>query len=234
MVKRFYKTVSAEPGENGFTLLLDGRAVKTPARRALLLPTLALAERLVAEWAAQGEEVRPETMPFTRLANSVLDRVADERAAIEASVAAYGGTDLLCYMAPHPEALAARQMAAWQPWLDWAAARYGARLLPSTGLMPREQDAAALQALGTAVAAANDWELAALADCVTITGSLILGLALKDGALDEARAWRLSQLDEAHQAEHWGLDAEAEAVRRTKRQSLADAVEFLVLSRAQG
>jgi chaperone required for assembly of F1-ATPase len=232
MVKRFYKTVSTEPAEGGFTLLLDGRMVRTPGRRALLLPTAALAERLVAEWAAQGDEVRPEAMPFTRLANTVLDRVADERAAIEASVAAYGETDLLCYLAPHPEELTRRQAAAWQPWLDWAAERHGACLLPSTGLMPCKQDAAALEALKDAVAASNDWELAALADLVTLTGSLVLGLAVRDGALAEAQAWGLSQLDEAHQAEHWGLDAEAGAASRAKRQSLADAAEFLALSRS--
>lgn len=233
-MKRFYKKVSAEVGEGGILLLLDGRVVKTPARRALRLPGKALAERLVAEWDAQGQEVRPESMPFTRLANTVLDRVADERPAIEASVTAYGGTDLLCYLAPHPQELTRRQEAAWQPWLDWAAERHGARLLPATGLMPRAQDAGALEALGRAVAATSDWELAALADCVTITGSLVLGLALLDQALDDAEAWRLSQLDEAHQAGHWGLDAEAEAARRARRQALTDAVDFLVLSRDQG
>jgi chaperone required for assembly of F1-ATPase len=153
---------------------------------------------------------------------------------MEASIAVYGGADLLCHLAPYPEELTRRQMAAWQPWLDWAAARHGARLLPTTGLMPQDQDAGALAALKKAVAAVTDWELAGLADCVTITGSLVLGLALHDGALEAAEAWRLAQLDEAHQAGHWGQDAEAEAARRDKRQALVDAAAFLALSRAQG
>jgi len=234
MVKRFYKTVSAERTAEGFALLLDGRPVKTPYRRQLVLPSRPLADRLAREWDEQEDEVRPETMPFTRLANTAIDRMAEERAGIEQSVAAYGGTDLLCYLAPHPADLTERQRAAWQPWLDWAAERHGARLLPSPGLMPQKQEEEALNALSGAVGAMNDWELTALAECVTLTGSLVLGLAMLDGALDDEEAWRLSQMDEEHQIEQWGLDAEAEAAREAKREALALAAEFLILSRVQG
>ncbi len=119
--KRFWQAATAEATEGGFTVRLDGRPVKTPAKAPLVLPTLALAQAIAAEWDAQTGTVRPATMPLTRAANSAIDKVAPMRAEVIAELAGYGGTDLLCYRAEGPEALVARQAAAWDPLLDWAA-----------------------------------------------------------------------------------------------------------------
>ena len=224
--KRFWKAATVVPGAGGFAVHLDGRAVKTPAKAALLLPTQALAEAVAAEWQAQGEKVDPTTMPVTRAANAALDKVAAQHDEVAALIAAYGETDLLCYRAERPEELVALQTAAWDGWLDWAAARYGARLATTCGVVPIVQPEAALAALGARVAACDIWELAALHDLVGITGSLVLGLAVAEGDLGAEAAWEASRIDENWQISQWGEDEEAAEMAALKRQALLAAERF--------
>ncbi len=226
-MKRFYKevTVSAAP----FRILLDGRPVKTPARVPLELPTAALAEALAEEWRSQGDEIAPEAMTLTKLANTALDRVATMREAVIEQVAAYVN-DLLCYRAEHPADLVTMQSAEWDPLLDWAAERYGARLRTRPGIVHFAQSDDAVAALRRAVEAYDDFALTALATVAPILGSLVLALALAEGRLDAEAAFALSTLDERYQSERWGKDAEAE----TRAAGLLDAVKsvehFLHLS----
>jgi len=231
---RFYRQAGVAEAEGGFAVTLDGRAVKTPARCSLILPTEALAEAVAAEWDAQEKDVRPETMPLTRLANTALDRMRTERVGIVKAIAAYGGSDLLCYVAASPRELRERQDALWSPWRDWAAKRYDVTLMAGEGLMPLRQKPETLAVFERAVAASDDWALTALSDAVPLTGSLVLGLALIEGALEEEEAWRLSRLDEDHQAALWGQDSEAEMRAQAQRAALFDAMRFLRLARGQG
>ena len=215
--KRFWKTATAEAVEGGFTVRLDGRAVKTPAKAALALPTLALAEGIAAEWNAQEGVVRPATMPLTRAANSAIDKVAPLRAEVIAELAGYGGSDLICYRALEPQPLIDRQAAAWDPLLDWAATHLRSPLVLTHGVMPVPQPDASLDRLTLHVAGHSDFGLAGLHDLVAISGSLILALAVTEGRLTAAEAFTLSRIDTLWQAEQWGEDeeeAEAEAIRR--------------------
>lgn len=230
-MKRAYKDVATAPADGGFAVLLDGRPVRTPGRRALVVPGAALAEAIAAEWRAQGERVEPHTMPLTRLASTALDLVAERRPAIVEEIAAYAATDLVCYRAEAPAELRARQDAAWQPLLDWAAERYGAALLATAGVVPRPQPAAALAALRRAVEAQDDLGLVALHAATAAAGSLIVGLALLEGRIDAAAAFDVSQLDETFQIEKWGEDAEAARRRRALRADLAEAATFHRLRR---
>lgn len=229
--RRFFADATVDHLTAGFALLLDGKPVKTPAKRAFVLPTRALAEAACEEWKSQGEEIDPATMPVTRLANTVIDGLADDVDAVAAAIAAFGETDLLCYRAAAPESLSRAQDEAWQPWLEWTASTYGARLKATTGLMPLHQRKADLDRLAAVVAGFSPWEMAALYEIVALTGSLVLGLAIAAEALDAEAAWDLAHMDEAHQAERWGSDAEAEERREVRRQSLLDAVRFLALAR---
>lgn len=228
--RRFWTTAEAAPQGDGWGVLLDGRPLRTPARALLVLPTPALAGALAAEWAAQGDTVRPETMPMTRAANTALDRAVPHRAAIVADIAGYGATDLLCYRAEAPAALAARQAAAWDPLLAFAAETLGARLAVTAGVMPAPQPAAAVGRLRAAVEAADAFALTALADLVSLSGSLVIGLAVLHGR-EGAALWPLSRIDEAWQAELWGADPEAEAAAEARRAAFLDAERFLRLSR---
>lgn len=230
-MKRVYTEVAVEPAEDGFAIMLDGRPVRTPGRRMLAVPSRALAEAIAAEWRAQGDRVEPRSMPLTRLASTALDLVGQRRPAIVDEIAAYAGTDLVCYRADAPAELAARQHAAWQPLLDWAAARYGAALVVTQGVVPRPQPPEALAALRRAVEAYDDMALVALHAATAAAGSLIVALALLDGRIDAAEAFAASQLDETFQIKKWGEDAEAARRRAALRDDLAQAAEFHRLHR---
>lgn len=229
--KRFWTEARAVPAAGGgFTVHLDGRPVRTPAKAPLILPTEALARHVAAEWDAQEGEVRPETMPATRMANSAIDKVAPQHAAVVDEVARYGGSDLLCYRAEAPAELAERQRA-WDPVLAWAAEELGAPLLVTAGVIPVAQPAGALARLRGHVAALPPAELAAMHDLVAISGSLVLGLAVGRRRMTGTEAFALSRIDEAYQAEKWGRDEEAAALEDKRLAAFLDAEAFFLLCR---
>lgn len=228
-MKRFYKTATAEQAGEGWQVLLDGKPMRTPAKEMLVVPTRRLAEAIAAEWNGQGEEVKPATMPLTQFASTTIDGVRNRRDLVVETACAYAGSDLLCYRADHPQELADRQAAIWQPLLDWASARYGATLVPTAGIVHRQQDEAALTALRRAVEAYDDWRLCALQGAVGISGSLIVALALMDGRLTAEEVFAVSQLDESFQIEKWGEDAEAARRRAALRADLAATEAYLKL-----
>jgi chaperone required for assembly of F1-ATPase len=226
--KRFWTSASVVPlHPAGFTVHLDGRAVKTPAKNPLILPTENLAQLIADEWDAQTGLVRPETMPMTRRANSALEKVAPQREAVIAELARYGGCDLLCYRAPSPQELAHRQAASWQPLLDWAAQDLAAPLRVTTGINAVEQPPESLGALRAKVAEFDNFGLAGLHDLVAISGSLVLALATAYKVVSPETGFALSRIDEAWQAEHWGQDEEAAEHESLKKAAFCDAFAFL-------
>jgi chaperone required for assembly of F1-ATPase len=230
-VKRFYKEVSVASSPDGFRVLLDGKPVKTPGRNTLLLPTPALAEAVAQEWRAQDEKIVPASMPMLRLANTTLDGVAQTRPAVIAAILRFGEHELICYRASTPAELAARQLEAWTPMLDWAASRYGARLKTGAGLAPIAQPPEALARLKEAIAARDDFALTALHVMASITGSLVLALALAEGEINPAQAFSLSRIDEDYQAGLWGEDAEAAVRARALAREMDVAAAFLAAAR---
>ena len=232
-MKRFWSAVSVEADGDGFAIRLDRRPLRTPAKAPCRLPTRVLAEAVAAEWAAVEGTVDPAAMPLTRAANSAIDRVIPEREAVAASIAAYGEADLICYRAPHPKALARRQADVWDPLLAWAAQALGAPLVSAEGVVHVAQPPDSLARLDAVVRAHGPWELTALYDLVSISGSLVIGLAVSHGRLDDATAWPLSRIDEDWQIEEWGEDAEAAAVAARRRGDFANAARLLELVRAE-
>jgi chaperone required for assembly of F1-ATPase len=228
-MKRAYKKVTTHPLDGGWGIALDGRMLRTPGRNALLLPSEALAAAIAAEWDAQQAEIRPATMPLFRLAATAIDRTAPLRDAVVAEIANYAGTDLVCYRAARPPALAARQQAVWQKLIDWAARRYDAALAVTTGIVPTPQSAATLQAFAAVVAAQDDFRLTALQALTACCGSLVIALALMEGRLDAEEAFAASQLDENFQIEAWGEDAEIARRRQALAADIAAAARFLEL-----
>jgi chaperone required for assembly of F1-ATPase len=231
-MKRFWSDVSVEAADGGFTIRLDKRQLRTPSKAPLLLPTRALAEAVGAEWSAQGASVNPDAMPMTRAANTTIDRVAPEHDAVATVIAGFGDADLICYRAPHPHALVLRQSAAWDPLVAWAKQELGAPLVVVPGVVHAPQPADSLAALAAVVRAHGPWELSALHDLVTITGSLVMGLAVSQGYLAAEKAWSLGRIDEDWQIEHWGADADAAAVADRRRVDLTNAARLLELVRA--
>jgi chaperone required for assembly of F1-ATPase len=230
-MKRFYRSVEVADGDDGHRVLLDGRPLRTPAKRALTVPSAALALALAGEWQAQSEVLRSETMPLTRLASTAQDRMPALRAAVIEEVVGYAGTDLLCYRAAAPLDLVARQQRVWQPLLDWAAGVYGSRLSVTTTLLPLTQPAAAVAGLRRAVEGFGDWPLVGLHAATTALGSLILGLALAGGRIDAAQALDASLLDELFEIERWGREREAERRQQALQRDLAATARFLACLR---
>lgn len=230
--KRFWKDAAVVEVDGGFTVELDGRRVKTPAKRPLTLPTRTMAEAVAAEWQAQDKQIDPRTMPVTKTANAAIDKVAVQKDEVVDMLAAYGDSDLLCYRADSPEELVARQAAEWDPMLAWAATTLGVSLRTRQGIMHQPQSPEALAELHRRTAALDAFQLAAFHDLVSLTGSLILGFAALEQALDPDEIWALSRLDENWQAEQWGRDDVAEEEAEIKRQAFLHACAMIVLSKA--
>jgi chaperone required for assembly of F1-ATPase len=224
--RRFYDAVSIAEGEGGFGLLLDGRAVNTPARRPLAAPRRAWAEAIAAEWEAQRDVIDPARMPLTRLANSIIDGVADQPMEVAAEVEKYLATDLVLYRAAGPDGLVARQSAAWDPVLAWAREALRARFVLAQGAAFVAQPPEALAAAGAAIPreARNLWQLGALHVVTTLTGSALIALALAAGALSVDAAWAAAHVDEDWNMDYWGRDAlalERRAFRFAEMQAAA-------------
>jgi chaperone required for assembly of F1-ATPase len=203
--RRFYARAEVAEGGGGFGILLDGRPIKTPARRTLAAPTRALAEAIAAEWQAQRDVVDPAMMPLTRLANSILDGVADASAAVAAEAQKYLASDLVCYRAESPDALVARQAAAWDPVITWAREALGARFEVAKGMVFRAQPEAALAAARAALPR-DPWRLGACHVVTTLTGSALIALAVLNGRLGVEEAWRAAHVDEDWNMDFWGRD----------------------------
>jgi chaperone required for assembly of F1-ATPase len=231
-LKRVYKTVAVAEGENGFAVHLDGRTVRSPARRDLILPNRALAEAVAAEWDAQAESIDPRTMPFMSLVATAADRVEIQRDHVIETIAGYAGSDMLCYRAEEPADLVRRQNAIWDPLLDWTADALGARLRVTTGIMPVRQDEAALNAIQGVVAGYEPLAMTALHEITSIAGSVVIGLAVTEGHIDADAGVVAAQLDETFQIEQNGEEEEAVERLANLRADLLAAAEFLRLSRA--
>jgi chaperone required for assembly of F1-ATPase len=232
-MKRFWAEVIVEAADGGFAIRLDRRPLRTPSKAPCLLPSRALAEAVAAEWSAQGAKVNPDAMPLTRAANTTIDRVALEYDAVAAAIAAFGQNDLICYRAPHPQGLVQRQSHAWDALVAWAAQALGAPLVVAIGVMHVPQPPDSLAELGAAVRAHGPWELTALHDLVSISGSLVIGLAVSQGHLDAATAWPLSRIDETWQIEQWGEDTEAAVVAARRQADFTNAARLLELVRTR-
>jgi chaperone required for assembly of F1-ATPase len=215
--------------DEGFGIFLDGRAVRTPGRTALALPNARLAEAVAEEWNAQGETIDPRAMKLTGLANAAIDRIAPDPKAFAHGLAAYGESDLLCYRADGPAPLAAREAELWDPLLAWARARYDVAFEIVAGVIHEPQPAETVERLAAALAARGPFELAGLSPLVTISGSLIVALALAEGAIGLDAAWAAAALDELWQAETWGEDAEAAKALAARHADFAAAARFLSL-----
>lgn len=229
-MKRFYKDADIVAGADGWSVALDGRPMRTPARAALILPTQALAEAVAQEWRAQGEEIDPRSMVMTGLANAAIDQVAPGRAAFAEGVALYATSDLLCYRADGPRELVVRQAAVWNPLLDWARGRYDVAFAVTSGIIPVAQPPETLERMRQAVETQSIFVLTGLSTLVTISGSLICGLAVVEGTFDAETVWDAAEIDERWQAEQWGEDGDAAQRAMGRRRDFLAARNFCALA----
>jgi chaperone required for assembly of F1-ATPase len=224
--KRFYTEVGVAEADGGFGITLDGKPIKTPSGRQVVIPVRGLADAVAAEWADQKETIDPMTMPLTRLANSVIEGVVNRVDLISDDLAKYFQSDLLFYRAGHPEALVAREAAHWDPVLFWAAETLGAHFILSEGIMHITQPDQAVAAARAALPR-DPWLVAALHVITTLTGSALLALALAHRGRDADQVWAAAHVDEDWNADQWGVDEEAASRRAARLKDFSAAVAVL-------
>jgi chaperone required for assembly of F1-ATPase len=225
--KRFYKQVSVAPAEGGYAVALDGRPIKTPLKRALVMPGEAMARAVAEEWDAQETHVDPMAMIITRLANTAIDRVAGDEARIVDEIVQFSASDMVCYRADTPDSLVGRQGAQWDPVLDWAHQTLGCRFICVAGVMHQAQPVTSLEKLREALSAESPWRLTAIHNMTTLTGSALVAVMTGAGALDAEAAWAAAHVDEDWQIEQWGEDEEAQARRALRKADFDATVRFL-------
>lgn len=228
-MKRFWKEVDVVAQQDGWTIKLDGRPIKTPARELLVVPTLPLIDAIANEWRSVSETVDPKTMPLTGLANAAIDRVAPDPSRFAADLSKYAEADLACYRAQGPSGLVERQRQSWDALLAWARRRYDVDFSSTCGLMHVPQPQPTIERLSHAVAALGAFELAGLSPLVTIGGSLLAALAVLEKALTTEQAWDAVSIDDRWQVEQWGSDSEAERALEGRRRDFFAAARFLKL-----
>ncbi len=235
-MKRFWDVATPVDGAGGWTIELDGKAMRVPGGSVLRVGSRALAEAIAAEWqaagGAKGGAMSAADVPLTQLAGTAQERIAPDPVATADAIARYAETDLLCYRAEHPAPLVATQAQEWQPWLDWLEREHGARLVPTAGIAHVTQAPEALTAVRERLRAEPPPVLAALGVAVPVLGSVVLGLALADGVVGPSRAYELAVLDELFQMERWGDDTWAAKRRRHGAEDVELAHRFMVLARA--
>ena len=228
-MKRFWTDVSVEQDGEGWSIRLDGRSVRTPAREALIVPSQALAEAIAEEWRSVEGEIDPRAMPLTGLANAAIDRVAPDRQTFAQGLARYAEADLACYRADKPRELVERQALAWDALLGWARRRFDVDFATTAGVTHVDQPPATIERLGHAVAALDAFRLAGLSPLVTIGGSLVAALAVLEKAMTAEEAWDAVSVDDRWQVEQWGADEEAERAIENRRRELLAGARFLEL-----
>lgn len=233
LAKRFYEAVEVgtQDGPEGsvHAVLLDGRAVKTPTKEPLRIANRGVAEAMAGEWAAQGKEIDPLTMPVTRIVNVAVDAVAKAVGEVADDIAAYAGNDLLCYRAEGPDRLCRLQEDLWGPVIARAEARHGGRFKLAAGIMPVRQDPELVARVRAALEGRTPLHLAALHVATTITGSALLALSLGEGEMEADAVWQAACVDEDWNIEQWGMDHEAAAVRAARRRDFDAAALILSL-----
>ncbi|MEN3972941.1 ATP12 family protein [Sphingomicrobium sp. XHP0235] len=229
-MKRFWKEAAVVEREDGWGVVLDGRDVQTPARKALVVPSEALANAIADEWNTVGEgDIDPRDMPLTGLANAAIDRIENGRDAFADELAGFATSELCCYRADHPDALAEREAEAWDPLLDWAAQRYDVAFERTSGIAPVDQPETTLERLAGAVRSEDAFALAGLTPLVRIGGSLVAALAVRHGAVAPEAAWDAVEVDRLYQNEQWGADEEAEKAAAARRADFLAGARFLEL-----
>ncbi|MCB2064946.1 MAG: molecular chaperone [Novosphingobium sp.] len=231
-MKRFYNEVATQAQGQGWQVTLDGRAIKTAGGNAQRVPSLALAEAMAREWSTQGEEIDPRAFQLRDLADYAIDVASGEaRVGLIDEIAAYAGSDTLCYRADPQEPLHARQLEMWEPLLAEAERRYDVHFERVSGIVHRQQPPETMARLQAAVAAQDAFGLAALRMLTSLSASLVIALAALEPEADGDSLWQTANLEEDWQAEHWGSDAEAEEARHARSEAFLLAMRFAALAR---
>lgn len=223
--KRFWKAVSIAQEDGLFQPRLDGRPIRLPQGRVLAVRSPALAEAIAGEWGqiAEGASFTPESLPLTRIAGTMIERIAPDPQAARDMLLGLGVDDGLCYCEDGVGPVAAQVFA----WLSG----YGIHPSVTDGLMPVAQLEGYMEALAELLATRDDLDLAVLGVLAQATGSLLLSLAVVGGAVSLVDAVLWANNDERSQLSTWGQDDELLRTMENREKDILDAGMFLTLGR---
>ncbi len=232
-MKRVYKVASHTKTEDGFVIQLDGKTVKTPTGQPLAAPNRAIADTIVTEWSAQGDEIIPDTMPMMQMLTTAIDRQR-ERDAVTKVLLGYLDTDLLCYRVKEPAELAKRQKEVWDRWLAWFDEHFESPLEVTFGLQALKQDADTHKQIWNYLEALDEYYFTVLQIVTSLSGSIVLGLAFLEHEAGPEDVFNAAELEEIYHAEIAGEDVHGADPVQEKRQKvmkreLASAKTFLEL-----
>jgi chaperone required for assembly of F1-ATPase len=234
MMKRFYKVATTKKTGDGYAIQLDGKPVKTPLGQELVAPTKLLAEAIVLEWAAQEEKVKPDTMPLTQILTTAIDKIRDREAITQACMR-YLDTDLVCYWAKEPEALAKKQKENWGRWVKWFDEHFEIPLFTTNKIEALKQDPEAHKRVWNYIEALDDYYFTIVHIMTSLSGSLILALAFSEDDITPEEIFDASYLEELYRGELYNEDVHGaapneEAEREAFKREAAAAREFLELA----
>jgi chaperone required for assembly of F1-ATPase len=205
---KFYKNAKADILENGYGVFLDGRRLVTPAKKPLIVSTIASAQLIADEWNAQDKIIDTNTMPITRLVNVAIDRAPLTRDALCEEVAKYASTDLICYRTSAPEILYKKQCELWDCELEWFAQKFGISLIGKSDSFEKFQSSENLAKIQNLASEYDDLCLTILAFVTALAGSAILGFAMLNKHLSDNEVFTKIRIEEDHNAAIWGYDDE--------------------------
>ncbi|GMH80824.1 hypothetical protein TrST_g10637 [Triparma strigata] len=199
--------------EKLYTVTLDGRAIKSPAKNPLAVPSLPLALTIANEWDYQVDYIEPDSMPLMKIASTAIDQVNAEPEYVRENCLRYLRNDTVCYWATDSEddrLLKKNQEEKWKKLHEWIESEEGLGHKPAftTGLtffggLPHppelvEEAEARLERMDV-------WELTMMQSVTMEAKSFFIGLAVVEGALTAEEAIDASRVEEEFQIEQWGL-----------------------------
>ncbi|HEV7345400.1 MAG TPA: ATP12 family protein [Devosia sp.] len=231
--KRFYKDVAAGAAEGGFVVTLDGRPVRTPARKLpVTVPAAAIATAMAEEWAAQVDVINPATMPMVRLINSAVESGEEMIPAFRDEVIKFAAGDLMLYRAENPQELVSEQELAWDSALTVLARHFGVSFQPTMGIIHQPQPQSTLDRLAQSLNGENLLTMTAMVSITGLTGSGLLTIGLWNRLFTPDQVWKAAHVDEDYQISQWGEDEEAAERRAMRRVEFDTAVAVLDAMRA--
>jgi ATP synthase F1 complex assembly factor 2 len=201
------------PGKLGkfYTVTLDNRSIKTPAKNHLALPTRAMAHLIAHEWDYQDSHISPSSMPLMSLASTALDQTSSDLEYVRENCMKYLFNDTLCYLADRQEERVLRrwQEEKWRGILELVEsdALLGVKPAVCDGelvLGALKHDPVLVERARALVDGYDVWRLTALQSITMEAKSLLLGLALLEDLVTVEQAVAGSRVEEEFQVEQWG------------------------------
>jgi chaperone required for assembly of F1-ATPase len=235
-MKKFYKSVSIQEIDQGYSICLDGKAIKTQNKNLLFTKKKNLADLIVKEWDSQGEDIKASYMYFTQFLGTAIDYICIQRNIISEKLMNFLNTDLLCFRTTYPADLANRQETLWDPWIKWFDKEAGVELKVTRDLIALEQPGKAIAYVGSVLEKLDDNALTICHFITTLSGSIILGLAFIEGKISPEEVLEIINVEDNYKAEvyneaHHGRAPHVETKLDLLKAELAASEQYLQATR---